>query len=150
MTILLILTFIQLALYLVRGTGKNTFFPVCDTLHRKSVLILRVVPVLMTILILLASQEMWGRYLWSNSNAEHLDLLNRFIKCSENNEDGFGLKLPEYNIGEHKFLDQTIYPDEFRAFSPKQKRLFIETFYRGLGIKPPPAPKYFHDKKRDD
>ena len=111
-------------------------------------LIIRIGLVILTILILLASQELWGRYLWSKSKVERLELLKTFIDNSEKGQKGFGLGLPEENIGEHKFLDQVIYPTDFASFSPKQKRAFIETFYRGLRMKPPPEPKYFHEKKR--
>ena len=106
--------------------------------------IIRIALVLFTILILLASQELWGRYLWSKSKAERLELLKTFIENSEKNQGGFGLQLREENIEEHNFLEQTIYPVDFASFSPKQKRAFIEAFYRGLRIKPPPEPKYFH------
>ena len=111
-------------------------------------LILRIGLVLFTILILLASQELWCRYIVFKSNAERLEVLKQFIYNSKKNQGGFGLQLPERNIEGHTFLEQTVSPDDFASFSPKQKRIFIETFYRDLGIKPLPDPKYFHPKHK--
>ena len=111
-------------------------------------LILRIGLVLFTILILLASQELWCRYIVFKSNAERLEVLKQFIYNSEKNQGGFALQLPERNIEGHTFLEQTVSPDDFASFSPKQKRIFIEAFYKDLGIKPPPDPKYFHPKHK--
>lgn len=107
-------------------------------------LILRIGFIFITLLILFISQVMWGQHLVSKGHAERLEVLKKFIDSSEKGEKGFGLNLPEDNIGEHKFLEKTIYPEDFAAFSPKQKRTFVETFYYGLGIDPPSDSKYFH------
>ena len=79
---------------------------------------------------------------------ERLEKLKEFINNSEKKIKGFGFKLREDNIEGHKFLEQTVYPVDFAAFSPKQKRAFIEAFYKGLRIKAPPDSKYFHEKNR--
>lgn len=118
-------------------------------------LAVRIGLVLFTILILLASRELWVRYIVLKSNAASLAVLKQFICNSENNQEGFGIGPLERNIPGHTFLEQPIYPfleqpiypADFAALSPKQKRIFIEVYYRGLtGIESPPEPEYFHPK----
>lgn len=131
-----------------RDTPNTEYGTQKDPPNEGPSLIIRIGLVFFTILILLASQELWVRYLVLKSNAERLEVLKQFIYNSEKNQGGFGLQLPERNIEGHTFLEQTVSPDDFASFSPKQKRIFIETFYRDLGIKPPPDPKYFHPKHK--
>ncbi len=129
---------------MIRYTPDSEYGTPKDPPNEGPSLSIRIALVLLTLLILLASQELWGRYLWSKSKTERLARLKTFIDNSEKSQRGFGLRLLSENIGGHKFLDQDIYPIDFASFSPKQKRAFIEAFYRGLRINPPPEPKYFH------